>query len=212
VRRAASGIVALAIVAAACSSGDPAPGPAASAASSAPPATGTPIGSATAEVRRGPPPGDVASRRVAALDLLDGLLGAATLPLEATDDGGPVDLGLRDELNPRGGLGRVHLDGVEISGRLPPEAVLPVLEGRIDRVRGCYDRGRARNPQLQGQLSIEMKVRGDGVASSVAQEKADIPDGGVIACVLRVFEGLQLPSPAPGLATITFRWRFEPIP
>ncbi len=198
-------------VSSACSSGGAATEATPSTAPASAASPGVPRGSASAPpARRGPSTGDVASRRIAALDLLDGQLGAAALALEATDDGGPIDLGLGDELNPRGGPGRVQLDGVSISGPLVPETVTRAVEAYADRVRGCYDRGRAANASLAGHVGVRFVVNVSGELVTLSDGGSDMPDARVGTCVLEAYRSLKLRGPEQGICTVSFRWRLEP--
>lgn len=207
-RRAAARVLVLASLGA-CSSSGSAPEPGASSAASAGTSAPAPGATASAEVHRGPPAGDAATRRVAALDLLDGALGGAALPLEATDDGGPIDLGLHDELNPPGGPGRVGFEGVSVSGAVPPERVTQALEARADRVRGCYDRGRAVNPSLSGDVGVGFVVS-KAELTSLRDAGSDLPDSSVIRCVVEAHRGLALRGPDDGICTVSVRWQLRP--
>lgn len=162
--------------------------------------------------RPAPTSAAIGDRRTATLDLLRGAADVDALPVEATHLDGPLDVGLRDELAPRGGPGDVRLDGVTISGRLAREAVIPPLEARSDAVRGCYHRGLAGNASLGGEVAVTLHVTERGDATDVEATAVDLPDRGVVECVRAALAGLRFAEPAGGRASVRLAWRLRPRP
>lgn len=97
-----------------------------------------------------------------------------------------------------------------------PERVEAVVRGAMTDVVACYDRGRAREPELQGRLVVLFGIDRRGRARPVADVSvesdsvetgktlAPIEDEAVIACVLEVFEGLRFPLPGNGVVQVTY--------
>jgi hypothetical protein len=50
----------------------------------------------------------------------------------------------------------------------------------------------------------------DGAISSVANGGSDLPDGGVVQCVVRSFYGLSFPAPEEGIVTVTYPIMLSP--
>lgn len=99
---------------------------------------------------------------------------------------------------------RIRAGAVSVSGLLPPEVVQRVLRSRLGRVRLCYEHGLRNNPDLAGRVAVRFVIGRDGAVSNVRNAGSDIPDGGVLSCVVRAHYGLSFPQPESGVATVVF--------
>jgi hypothetical protein len=50
----------------------------------------------------------------------------------------------------------------------------------------------------------------DGAVSNVGNGGSDMPDGGVVSCVVRAFYGLSFPQPEGGIVTVVYPIMFSP--
>jgi Ca-activated chloride channel family protein len=104
----------------------------------------------------------------------------------------------------------VRMGGTSVSGRLPPEVIQRIVRQNFGRFRLCYENGLRNNPNLSGRVSVRFLINESGSVSSVANGGSDLPDSGVIACVVRSFSGLSFPQPDAGSVTVTFPIVFAP--
>jgi hypothetical protein len=105
---------------------------------------------------------------------------------------------------------RVRPMGTSVTGRIPPEVIQRIVRQNFGRFRLCYENGLRNNPNLQGRVSVRFVVGRDGAVSSVANGGSDLPDGGVVSCVVRSFYGLSFPQPDEGIVTVTYPIMFTP--
>lgn len=105
---------------------------------------------------------------------------------------------------------RVRPIGTTVSGRLPPEVIQRIVRQNFGRFRLCYENGLRGNPNLQGRVGVRFVIGRDGAVSSVGNGGSDMPDAGVVSCVIRSFYGLSFPQPDEGIVTVTYPIMFSP--
>jgi len=91
-----------------------------------------------------------------------------------------------------------------VSGRLPPEVIQRIVRQNFGRFRLCYENGLRANPNLQGRVGVRFVIGRDGNVASVSNGGSDMPDAGVINCVMRAFYGLAFPIPEGGIVTVVY--------
>jgi hypothetical protein len=106
--------------------------------------------------------------------------------------------------------GTVTVGQLTVSGRLGPDLVRRVVDGNNSRFRLCYEQGLARIPTMTGSLDVRFVIGRDGSVSNVSQTRADLPDTGVMHCVMSAFYGLRFPAPEGGIVTVVYPLRFRP--
>ena len=104
----------------------------------------------------------------------------------------------------------VRMGATQVTGRLPPEVVQRIVRQNFGRFRLCYENGLRNNPNLQGRVSARFTIGRDGGVSNVANGGSDMPDGSVVSCVVRAFNGLNFPQPEGGVVSITYPVLFSP--
>ena len=112
-----------------------------------------------------------------------------------------------------GSPSRPHLrdEGIAVSnGSLPPEVIKRIVRQNFGRFRACYEDGLRRDPALQGRVSARFVIGRDGAVSSVSDGGSDLPDRGVVSCVVRAFYGVSFPQPEGGIVTVTYPILFSP--
>ena len=97
-----------------------------------------------------------------------------------------------------------------VSGRLPPEVIQRVVRQNYGRFRMCYERGLARNPNLEGRVSVRFAIDRDGRVAAVSNGGSDLPDSAVVGCVVNAYYGLSFPQPEGGTVTVSYPIMFAP--
>lgn len=126
-------------------------------------------------------------------------------------DNRPTSVTLPADTQPSRNRGpSVRMGAVSISGRLPPEVIQRIVRQNFGRFRLCYENGLRNNPNLQGRVSVRFVIGRDGAVSNVSNGGSDMPDGGVVSCVVRAFNGLSFPQPEGGIVAVVFPIMFSP--
>lgn len=105
---------------------------------------------------------------------------------------------------------QVRMGATSVNGRLPPQVIQRIVRQNFGRFRMCYEQGLARNPNLEGRVGVRFVIGRDGSVSNVGNGGSDIPDSGVVSCVISAFYGLSFPQPEGGIVTVTYPIMFSP--
>lgn len=105
---------------------------------------------------------------------------------------------------------KVRMGATTVSGRLPPEVIQRIVRQNYGRFRMCYEQGLAKNPNLEGRVSVRFVIGRDGSVSNVSNGGSDIPDSSVVQCVVRAYYGLSFPQPEGGIVTVVYPIMFSP--
>lgn len=97
-----------------------------------------------------------------------------------------------------------------LSGTLPAEVVQRIVRQNFGRFRMCYENGLKANPNLTGRVAVRFVIGRDGAVSNVGNAGSDIPDSGVVSCVISAYYGLSFPAPKDGIVTVTYPIMFSP--
>jgi hypothetical protein len=100
--------------------------------------------------------------------------------------------------------------GSPVSGRLPPVVIRQVVRGSYAVFRGCYERGLATNPKLEGKVTVRFVIQRDGTVSDVTNGGSDLPNDDVVKCVLQGFVALRFPAPVGGIVTVQYPIMLQP--
>ena len=120
--------------------------------------------------------------------------------------------------NGRGRLGgghkaeapRIREGSVTVNGRLPPEVVERIVRQNLGRFRLCYENGLRRDPNLQGRVSVRFAIDSSGSVATTSDGGSDLPDGGVVQCIVRGFGNLSFPQPQGGMVQVVYPMMFSP--
>lgn len=107
-------------------------------------------------------------------------------------------------------VGKMRQGETVATGRLPPEVIQRVVRQNFGRFRGCYEGALRNNPNLAGRVAVRFVIGRDGSVGSAANGGSDLPDSGVVSCVVRAFHGLSFPAPESGVVTVTYPIAFSP--
>lgn len=97
-----------------------------------------------------------------------------------------------------------------VGGRLPPVVIRQVVRASYATFRSCYERGLAKNPKLEGRVTVRFVIASDGSVSDTANGGSDLPDEEVVECVIRGFVGLRFPAPTGGIVTVQYPIMLQP--
>jgi hypothetical protein len=92
----------------------------------------------------------------------------------------------------------------QVNGRLPPEAVQRVVRASFGRLRGCYEQGIQRNPDLEGRIAVKFVIDREGQVAMTSVEDRTLPDDSVAKCVARAYEAMTFPKPEGGIVTVVY--------
>jgi hypothetical protein len=66
------------------------------------------------------------------------------------------------------------------------------------------------NPNLTGRVTARFVISREGSVSNVQNGGSDIPDSGVVSCVVQAFYGLSFPAPDNGIVSVSYPIMFSP--
>lgn len=96
------------------------------------------------------------------------------------------------------------------SARLAMEPIREVIRRHLPAIRGCYDEGLARRPELEGRIDVVFTVDGTGVVSEASVQRSTLGDTTVEACVVGEVLRMRFPERAPGgFVRINYPFVFE---
>jgi tetratricopeptide (TPR) repeat protein len=104
----------------------------------------------------------------------------------------------------------VRMGATTVNGRLPPEVVQRIVRQNFGRFRLCYENGLNNNPNLMGRVSVRFVIGRDGSVGNVGNAGSDLPDAGVVGCIVRAFHGLSFPQPEGGVVNVVYPIHFAP--
>jgi FHA domain-containing protein len=105
---------------------------------------------------------------------------------------------------------QIRMGSTQVNGRLAPEVIQRIVRQNFGRFRMCYENGLKSNPSLSGRVSVRFVIARDGSVASTSNGGSDLPDSGVVACVVRSFGGLSFPQPEGGIVTVVYPLTLNP--
>ncbi len=94
--------------------------------------------------------------------------------------------------------------------QLPPGAIQRVVHANFGRFRACYQSALQSNPALQGRVAVAFVIGRDGRVVSARDAGSDLPNAGVVSCVVGAFSGLSFTAPEHGVVRVTYPLVFIP--
>jgi hypothetical protein len=116
--------------------------------------------------------------------------------------------GIRGKHSPKGISMRPGI--TTTSGKIPPEVIQRVVRQNFGRFRACYEAGLKNNPSLSGRVAVRFVIDRNGGVGQTSNGGSDLPDGGVVGCVVGAFRGLSFPPPEAGIVTVGYSIQFNP--
>jgi hypothetical protein len=96
-----------------------------------------------------------------------------------------------------------------VNGRLPPEVIQRIVRQNMSRFRMCYENGLRTRPSLQGRVTVKFIIDRSGAVSLATDGGSDLPDSGVVSCIIRGFQSLSFPQPEGGIVTVIYPLDFQ---
>jgi hypothetical protein len=87
---------------------------------------------------------------------------------------------------------------------LPPDVIQRVVHENDGRFESCYDLGLRTNPGLRGRVVVKFVIDRTGTVAFAADVGSDLPDDGVVACVVRAFDSLVFPEVTDTVVTVVY--------
>jgi pSer/pThr/pTyr-binding forkhead associated (FHA) protein len=104
----------------------------------------------------------------------------------------------------------VRQGATQVNGRLPAEVIQRIVRQNFGRFRLCYENGLRTNPNLSGRVSVKFVIDRSGSVATAQDGGSEIPDQGVVSCVVRGFGNLSFPQPEGGIVTVVYPIIFNP--
>jgi hypothetical protein len=95
-------------------------------------------------------------------------------------------------------------------GRVPPETIQSTVRAHFGAFRDCYEKGRAKNAKLAGDVAVKFVFGEDGVTKEAVLQGSTLPDEEVAACVVGEFRKLEYPKAPGGVVTVVYPIHFAP--
>jgi hypothetical protein len=105
---------------------------------------------------------------------------------------------------------KVHIGALSVKGPLPRAAVETVIRQNAERWLVCYERALAKNPTLEGRVSMRFVIGRDGVPANTQNGGSDLPDVEVVRCVALEYGKLRFPPPEGDVVTVVSPLLFAP--
>ena len=96
------------------------------------------------------------------------------------------------------------------SGHLDPDVLRRVLRVHTAAFRRCYEAGLAKNPALEGRLTLSLVIDATGAVTS-AEDTPPLADRAVAACVRRHAKTIVFPSPEGGGVSVVYPLVFATV-
>jgi hypothetical protein len=107
-------------------------------------------------------------------------------------------------------LVRVETPSVQ-EGNADPTAIAREIRQRMAAIRGCYERGLKRNPQLGGKLVLRIAISAAGTVTAVDLDDDTVDDPLLADCLRALILRWRFVAPAGGPVEIAFPFVFQPV-
>lgn len=104
---------------------------------------------------------------------------------------------------------RVRAAGGETSGFCKHEDIQRVVNARQSGIQYCYEKELARNPELQGKVTLSWRIGLDGKVVKVIVENSTLGDKTVEGCMMRQVERWAFKPPEGGMCQIRYPFVFS---
>lgn len=104
---------------------------------------------------------------------------------------------------------RLTYGATQVNGRLPPEAIQRIVRQNFGRLRGCYEAGLQRRPDLEGRIAVKFVIDREGQVAMTSAAERSLDDESVAKCVTRAFDAMAFPKPEGGIVTVVYPVVFE---
>lgn len=105
---------------------------------------------------------------------------------------------------------KVRMPAGDFHGVLDKELIRRVVRAHLNEVRGCYDQGLARDPNLRGRVEIQFAIGPTGSVASAAVSETSVDDEQVGRCIAKAVKRWRFPTNAiGGTAMVSYPFLLE---
>lgn len=107
---------------------------------------------------------------------------------------------------------RVKQAQASVHGSLDKDIIRRIVRAHINEVRSCYSAGLAKDPDLNGQVTVEFVIGADGLVGEAQPVNSDdFQDQEVVECIAKAAESWKFPKPqGGGKVIVTYPFDLEP--
>lgn len=98
-----------------------------------------------------------------------------------------------------------------VVGSLDRDIIRRVVQRHVDEIRDCYNAGLTKDPELEGRVTIDFIIGGEGRINSAVVHESTLKDLAVPKCIVKAVEEWVFPEPSGG-STVTVRYPFNLVP
>lgn len=99
--------------------------------------------------------------------------------------------------------------GLQVSGRVPPEMIREPIRRHYGCFRKCYEQGLVTSPNLVGAVNVSFMIENHtGKVIHAQDARSTLPNAQVVACVVNEVRGVRFPAPERGNITVTYPLMF----
>ncbi|WAS98740.1 VIT domain-containing protein [Nannocystis punicea] len=98
----------------------------------------------------------------------------------------------------------------EVLGSLDREVIRRVVRAHVAEVRACYEQGLARDPNLKGRVTLDIRIETNGEVGSATVFEDTLAEKSVGACIAAAARRWKFPADAPNVATVRYPFVLEP--
>jgi TonB family protein len=104
---------------------------------------------------------------------------------------------------------RVQRGAGDVQGFCKESDIQKVVAARQAGITYCYEKELARDPELQGKVTVNWRIGTDGKVMKVIVENSTLGNKDVEACMMRNIERWQFPKPEGGMCQIRYPFVFN---
>lgn len=93
---------------------------------------------------------------------------------------------------------RVRQAKADVKGALDKDIIRRVVRAHINEVRGCYNQGLVRDPNLKGRVSVQFTIGPTGNVPVAVVQESSIKDNSVAQCIAKAVKRWKFPKPDGG--------------
>ncbi|MEM6290562.1 MAG: AgmX/PglI C-terminal domain-containing protein [Myxococcota bacterium] len=143
----------------------------------------------------------------------EGTIGLGNAGLIGGGEGGGSGSGYGTGGSLKGGrkVAKVRQGKHTVTGSLDKQIIRRIVRAHVNEVRYCYEKGLVGDPSLEGTVTIDFTISGNGkvTASSVASDS--VGDGTVGTCVSKKIKRWRFPKPlGGGVVKVKYPFTFSP--
>lgn len=155
------------------------------------------------------------ARRDAVLAVLGDGASAAEFKLIASDPGRVFDPDLVEEMTPTIAIEVTTIPAVrqkeaKVKGPLAKDLIRRIVRAHINELRYCYNQGLAKDPNLDGTITLDFQILATGKVGEGKVGKSTVPDAAVGECMVVAVKRWSFPKPEPeGTVEVSYPFEFS---